>query len=68
MDYMEAVKMLEEKLVLNEQKHEHGGLVDGKCNGEVVPWSCEAHGKCNGEVVPWTCEAHVPSFLRKFGL
>ncbi|EXB52669.1 Armadillo repeat-containing kinesin-like protein 2 [Morus notabilis] len=34
MDYMEAVKKLEEKLVLNQQKHENGGLVDGKCNGE----------------------------------
>lgn len=36
MDYMEAVKKLEEKLVLNQQKHENGGLGDGKCNGEVV--------------------------------
>lgn len=34
MDYMEAVKKLEEKLVLNQQKHENGGLVDGKCNGQ----------------------------------
>lgn len=36
MDYMEAVKKLEEKLVLNQQKHENCGLVDGKCNGQVV--------------------------------
>ncbi|PON35227.1 Kinesin-like protein [Parasponia andersonii] len=34
MDYMETVKKLEEKLVLNQQKHECCGLVDGKCNGE----------------------------------
>lgn len=36
MDYMEAVKKLEEKLVSNQQKHACCGLVDGKCNGEVV--------------------------------
>lgn len=35
MDYMEAVKELEEKLVSN-QKPDHEGLVDIKCNGEVV--------------------------------
>lgn len=35
MDYMEAVKELEEKLVLN-QRPNHC-LVDGKWNGEVVP-------------------------------
>lgn len=38
MDYMEAVKKLEEKLVANEQKHDHhGGLVDGKFKGQVIP-------------------------------
>lgn len=35
MDYMEAVKELEEKLVSN-QKPDHEGMVDIKCNGEVV--------------------------------
>lgn len=35
MDYMEAVKKLEEKLVSN-QKQDHEGLVTGKCNGEVI--------------------------------
>lgn len=35
MDYMEAVKKLEEKLVSN-QKQDHEGLVNGKCNGEVI--------------------------------
>ena len=39
MDYMETVKQLEEKLVLNEQKNKHGGLVNGKCNGEVMLFS-----------------------------
>ncbi|TQD86035.1 hypothetical protein C1H46_028421 [Malus baccata] len=33
MDYMEAVKELEEKLVSN-QKPDHEGLIDIKCNGE----------------------------------
>lgn len=36
MDYMEAVKKLEEKLVSNQQKYDHGSVVDVKCNGEVV--------------------------------
>jgi hypothetical protein len=35
MDYMEAVKKLEEKLVSN-RKQDHAGLVNGKCNGEVI--------------------------------
>ena len=35
MDYMEAVKKLEEKLVSN-QKQDHESLVNGKCNGEVI--------------------------------
>ncbi|XP_050386767.1 kinesin-like protein KIN-UB [Argentina anserina] len=35
MDYMEAVKKLEEKLVSN-QKQDHESLVNGKCNGEEV--------------------------------
>ncbi|XP_024176261.1 kinesin-like protein KIN-UB [Rosa chinensis] len=35
MDYMEAVKKLEEKLVSN-QKQGQEGLVNGKCNGEEV--------------------------------
>ncbi|KAH7519563.1 hypothetical protein FEM48_Zijuj08G0050300 [Ziziphus jujuba var. spinosa] len=34
MDYMEAVKKLEEKLVSNQQKCDHGGVFDVKCNGE----------------------------------
>lgn len=38
MDYMEAVKKLEEKLVSNEQMHERCCLVDGKCNAEVVTY------------------------------
>ncbi|KAM4104967.1 hypothetical protein ACJW30_06G198200 [Castanea mollissima] len=32
MDYMESVKQLEEKLVLNQQKHDCDGFTDGLCN------------------------------------
>ncbi|KAF3439967.1 hypothetical protein FNV43_RR18245 [Rhamnella rubrinervis] len=39
MDYMEAVKKLEEKLVANEQKHDLDGLVDGKCKGQGPGYS-----------------------------
>ena len=35
MDYMESVKQLEEKLVLNQQKHDRDGFTDGACNGQV---------------------------------
>lgn len=34
MDYMESVKQLEEKLVLNQQKHDR----DGKSTGQVLPF------------------------------
>lgn len=44
MDYMEAVKQLEEKLVLNQQKHKNGGLVDSKCNGEVIIYGIICEG------------------------
>lgn len=33
---MESVKQLEEKLVLNQQKHERDGFTDGLCNGQVL--------------------------------
>ena len=36
MDYMESVKQLEEKLVLNQQKHDCDGFTDGLCNGQVL--------------------------------
>ena len=36
MEYMEAVKKLEEKLVVNQHKQDRGDLVDVKCYGEVV--------------------------------
>lgn len=35
MDYMEAVKKLEEKLVSN-QKQDHEGMANGKRSGEVI--------------------------------
>ncbi|KAF5466944.1 hypothetical protein F2P56_016822 [Juglans regia] len=34
MDYMESVKQLEEKLVLNQQKHDCDGFMDDKCIGQ----------------------------------
>lgn len=37
MDYMESVKQLEEKLVLNQQKHDHDGFTDVKCILQVLP-------------------------------
>ncbi|KAJ7962231.1 Kinesin-like protein [Quillaja saponaria] len=36
MDYMESVKQLEQKLVLNQQRHEHSSFMDGK-SSDVGP-------------------------------
>ncbi|KAL6960164.1 hypothetical protein U1Q18_047303 [Sarracenia purpurea var. burkii] len=36
MDYMESIKKLEEKWVLNQQKHGKNGFINGTYNGEVV--------------------------------
>ncbi|XP_044503476.1 kinesin-like protein KIN-UB isoform X2 [Mangifera indica] len=35
MEYMESVKKLEEKMVLNQQKQESNGFISDRCNGEV---------------------------------
>ncbi|KAE7997035.1 hypothetical protein FH972_001705 [Carpinus fangiana] len=39
MDYMESVKQLEEKLVFNQQKHDHDGFTDEKCILQVPRFS-----------------------------
>ncbi|PPS05266.1 hypothetical protein GOBAR_AA15412 [Gossypium barbadense] len=35
MEYMESVKKLEEKMIENQQKHQHDGFMKDKCNGEA---------------------------------
>lgn len=36
MEYVEAVKKLEEKMVSNQKKHDRDSFPNGKCNGEVL--------------------------------
>nr|KJB29496.1 hypothetical protein B456_005G103100 [Gossypium raimondii] len=36
MEYMESVKKLEEKMIVNQRKHQHDGFMKDKCNGEVL--------------------------------
>ena len=35
MEYMESVKQLEEKMLLNQRKQESNGFIDDRYNGEV---------------------------------
>lgn len=44
MEYMESVKKLEEKMLLNQQKQESNGFINDVCNGEVC--TMENHFFC----------------------
>lgn len=37
MDYLESIKKLEEKWIMNQQKqHSNNGSAEGRCNSEVL--------------------------------